>query len=729
MASIRKSRYDQEFRKIKKANIKKLKNLSSSQASIIVNTQQKCVFNFTDVVLPEEVNRILTLEPNFGLPVTNIDVKPVLFIKNIEDALDQVNIEGMDLVSLNDEKSNIRGRVVNILNNFYFGHNNRIDKAELYEKTLVKDFKRTRKFLGANKEIIVSRSDKGNSTVVMYKHEYVTKLEEMLGDNETYQLITKDPTVKFMEQANGLVTRLFGANVISEDLKKYLIIRQALPPKLYGLRKVHKSGCALRPVVSCISSPGYKLARFLHNTLAPVIKTFKFNLKNSHEFVEGIKNIRLPENYRLVSLDVVSLFTNIPKDLVLEIIIKNWDEWSKLIKVPKELLLELVKYCFNSSYFTIDGKIYRQLDGSAMGNPASPALANLVVNDVMEEVMRDLPFEIKLLKIYVDDSIAAVPQDCIGMMLDLFNSYHRKIQFTMEVEVERSIPFLDLRVIRAEDGTIIIDWYRKPTHSGRILNYRSNHPSEQKIGIIKGMTLKILNNTHEKFHQSNLGKLKELLVNNNYPRAMIKIAIDASVEKWHRTNSNTNLNLDEATGNKRFMRFPFIKHMSSKINACFMDTNIKLVYYNVKQVKSCYTKLKDKTPLLDQFGIIYKIPCECDKCYVGQTRQHLKKRIAQHKYDCKKIKLVNHNVLLEVEPPLSSTVLALHHLNTGHRFKFEDVSMLDQESHWKMRNIGEMCFIKMNNTINKRTDTQNLSSVYNVILNCDRAHSFDGTGM
>ncbi|KAH0533637.1 hypothetical protein KQX54_000314, partial [Cotesia glomerata] len=111
LASIRKSRYDQEFRKIKKANIKKLKNLSSSQASIIVNTQQKCVFNFTDVVLPEEVNRILTLEPNFGLPVTNKDVKPVLFIKDIEYALDQVNIEGMDLVSLNDEKSNIRGRV------------------------------------------------------------------------------------------------------------------------------------------------------------------------------------------------------------------------------------------------------------------------------------------------------------------------------------------------------------------------------------------------------------------------------------------------------------------------------------------------------------------------------------------------------------------------------------------------------------------------------------------
>ncbi|KAH0533638.1 hypothetical protein KQX54_000749 [Cotesia glomerata] len=94
LASIRKSRYDQEFRKIKKANIKKLKNLSSSQASIIVNTQQKCVFNFTDVVLPEEVNRILTLEPNFGLPVTNKDVKPVLFIKDIEYALDQVNIEG-----------------------------------------------------------------------------------------------------------------------------------------------------------------------------------------------------------------------------------------------------------------------------------------------------------------------------------------------------------------------------------------------------------------------------------------------------------------------------------------------------------------------------------------------------------------------------------------------------------------------------------------------------------
>ncbi|CAD6235335.1 GSCOCG00012412001-RA-CDS, partial [Cotesia congregata] len=140
--------------------------------------------------------------------------------------------------------------------------------------------------------------------------------------------------------------------------------RQALPPKLYGLRKVHKSGCCLRPVVSCISSLGYKLSRYLHNVLSPVVKTFKFNLKNSREFVEYIKLQKIPKNFRLVSFDVVSLFTNILQELVINIIRKNWNAWSKIVGLPMELIIELVEYCFTSSYFSYDGNIYKQLDGS-----------------------------------------------------------------------------------------------------------------------------------------------------------------------------------------------------------------------------------------------------------------------------------------------------------------------------------------------------------------------------
>lgn len=66
-----------------------------------------------------------------------------------------------------------------------------------------------------------------------------------------------------------------------------------------------------------------------------------------------------------------------------------------------------------TSYF--DNYIFLQLDGSAMGNPASTILANLVMNDV------------HLLKIYVNDLIFAIPENKDPNILQYFNSYHKNI--------------------------------------------------------------------------------------------------------------------------------------------------------------------------------------------------------------------------------------------------------------------------------------------------------------
>lgn len=87
---------------------------------------------------------------------------------------------------------------------------------------------------------------------------------------------------------------------------------------MYCLRKTHKNNLALIPIVSCINSPTYNLAKFINEILAPLTTTFHHNLKNSFELVDRIKDINLPNNYILLSLDVKSLFTNIPKKLAIE---------------------------------------------------------------------------------------------------------------------------------------------------------------------------------------------------------------------------------------------------------------------------------------------------------------------------------------------------------------------------------------------------------------------------
>ncbi|KAI4487261.1 hypothetical protein M0804_005410 [Polistes exclamans] len=93
------------------------------------------------------------------------------------------------------------------------------------------------------------------------------------------------------------------------------------------------------------------------------------------------------------------------------------------------------------------------------------------------------------------------------------------------------------------------------------------------------------------------------------------------------------------------------------------------------KINSIYTKLKDRVDKLEQSNLVYKIPCVCDKCYIGQTKQKLKKRLDQHKNDCKPMNAQKSNI----------TALAEHHFSTGHNFKFDETNILDKEDNCTIR--------------------------------------------
>ncbi|XP_039312984.1 uncharacterized protein LOC120359472 [Solenopsis invicta] len=115
-----------------------------------------------------------------------------------------------------------------------------------------------------------------------------------------------------------------------------------------------------------------------------------------------------------------------------------------------------VQFVLTSTFFTFNNKIYKQTFGVPMGSPLSPVIADIVMQDLESKVLNNinviLPFYVR----YVDDIALAAPTEVVDNILNEFNGYHNRLQFTIERETNRSLNFLDT-VIKVDNNTLHSD--------------------------------------------------------------------------------------------------------------------------------------------------------------------------------------------------------------------------------------------------------------------------------
>ena len=63
----------------------------------------------------------------------------------------------------------------------------------------------------------------------------------------------------------------------------------------------------------------YQLAKHLSSILGPLVGNSTYHIRNSADFVQSIKDLRLTRNEIMVSFDVESLFTSVPADEVIKL--------------------------------------------------------------------------------------------------------------------------------------------------------------------------------------------------------------------------------------------------------------------------------------------------------------------------------------------------------------------------------------------------------------------------
>lgn len=682
------------FKKIKDKHINKIKKLESQRNKNTVdsiNIEKEWLENLTDVNVPEHVVEILSLGSNFAMPLENNKEIP------IPDILASVEISINKLPT--QEKDEIRANLCNILTNYKnknITHLKNKNQKKINQK-LCQKYKKTKKFLKENNDLLILRPDKSNKTIIMTKDNYNGKMEKLLNDKTTYKTIENDPTNILQKQNNEIIKRWDTNGYVAPTITKKLTIHNSQPPKIYGLPKLHKTDIPMRPIVSCIQSPFENLSRYLKEILTNVINKNPSYIKDSWQFKNKIQNTTIPNNYIIISLDVVSLYTNTPINLVLNIIEKKWNEIKKFTDIPLKEFLIATEKCLKSTYFLYENKIYKQIEGCAMGSAISCVAAQMVLEELENTIIPKLTYNIPFFYRYVDDCLTIIPENMQKDILNNFNSFHPRLQFTIEPETDKKINFLDM-TLHHNENKIETEWYTKETWSGRYLNYFSQHPISQKRSVIIGLADRAIKLSDLNYRPKAIQKAKNILVKNSYPLKLINKIFKRQIQRLY---NNTQTQPNNPNKNEHHLTLPYINILSENLTTMFQKHNIKTCHKSYNLLQRNFTPLKTQTHQNKKTHIIYEIPCnDCSGVYIGQTSQYLSNRLNGHKFDKK-----------------NKTALSNHEKSTKHSFNFNNTKILKTEPNQQKREFLEMIYIKNNkNAINDKKDIKGLNKIYNNII-------------
>ncbi|XP_072400190.1 uncharacterized protein [Diabrotica undecimpunctata] len=342
-------------------------------------TKDSWIKNISQVEIPSNVIKFLSLGPKFSIgPRLGIDspTKPLLsdidFISSFIPDPDCRNIA--------------IARSINIITNNSF---KRRSSPSLLQNLL----EETKRFLKSHPELVVTQSDKGNVTVVMLKDDYFKLSQEILDQGSSYITLPSDPTSNIQNKSNAIKKRLWQQKQIDLNTEKRLSSYKSVVAKFYTLPKIHKPSLTMRPIVSSIGSPTEHIAGFLTNILTKAYDSNNdYYIRDSFQVVELFNRTVLPHNYVLVSLDVVSLLSNVYLNAVFRSIHKHWNKISQVCSIDYDMFIEMIEFLFNSTCFSFKNKYYKQTFGTPMGASIPPILATYVMDDLLNIILQVVPF-------------------------------------------------------------------------------------------------------------------------------------------------------------------------------------------------------------------------------------------------------------------------------------------------------------------------------------------------
>ena len=308
----------------------------------------------------------------------------------------------------------------------------------------------------------------------------IKKAMELIGKHPFKQL-ARDPTSKNEKRVNDLLKKLEKDGAVDKKLLSALRlpVGSSQPPLFYGRVKLHKQDYPIRPIVSAVGSCTHKVAKTVERCLAPYSRKVPSYIKNTKELIDKLKEVEIGVDEVLMSFDVQSLFTSVPVNDALAAVskrLRNDDSVKQRTGMADETIMTSLKLCLGITAFQFRGNPYELEDGPAMGSPVSPVVANIFMAELETKALEGFGCAPSVWYRYVDDVLSVVKRSLVQSLLDHLNGQHESITFTVEMEENGVLPFMDVVLKRSVSGKIETAVYRKPSHTERYLQFSSHRP-------------------------------------------------------------------------------------------------------------------------------------------------------------------------------------------------------------------------------------------------------------
>lgn len=334
-----------------------------------------------------------------------------------------------------------------------------------------------------------------------------------------------------------------------------------------------------------------------------------------------------------------------------------------------------------------------------MGNPLSPLAAELFLDDLENKFIMSPknPFidSIVYWFRYVDDILCLFSGDRAKLFgfYNYINSVHDSIKFTVELEENNRLNFLDLRIIK-QNNRHEFGIFRKPSSTDTILHRNSFHHPRQKMAVFHNLFYRLLNlPLQEEESDKEFNYILHLARVNGFSEDEAIQIFERQEKKKILSQLFPAINSNEG----KWIGLPFIGELSMKIERVLKRFDFKVGFKSSFSLRQLLSKPKDVIPDENKCGV-YKLVCgTCEISYVGQCGRRFHKRMGEHfsRSDSKFFKHIN----------TENHIQAQHMVSFVHfKAKSKILNALEGIEIFRARQLGEC--------LNKRREGGTVSVVY-----------------